>query len=49
MAEGAVTVKQEVFVAASDGKKPLEMCVMGDRFDGVSGIGRQTWRGRGAV
>ncbi len=25
----------QLFVTASDQKKPLEMCVMGDRFDGV--------------
>ncbi len=50
LAEGAVAVKWEIFVAASDSKKPLEMCVMGDRFDGVSTRGkRQTWRGGTAV
>lgn len=46
MAEGDVAVKEEIFVAASDRKKPLEMCIIGDRFNGVSTTGkRQPWRG----
>lgn len=32
MAEGTVAVKEKVFVVARDSEKPLEMCVMGDRF-----------------
>eukprot|EP00752_Nemacystus_decipiens_P016381 g14643.t1 len=32
MAGGTVAVKEQVFVAASDSKKPLEMCVIGDSF-----------------
>lgn len=40
MAGGTVAVKEQVFVATSDSKKPLEMCVMGDRFySEVRGVG----------
>eukprot|EP00903_Cladosiphon_okamuranus_P009258 g8834.t1 len=33
IAGGTVAVKEKVFVAASDSKRPLEMCVMVDTFD----------------
>lgn len=32
MAGGTVAVEEKVFVATSDREKPLEMCVIGDRF-----------------
>lgn len=43
----AVTVKENVFRAASDSQKPLEMCVVGANFSGVR-ILQSRKRGRGA-
>lgn len=33
MVGGTVAVKEQVFVAASESKRPLEMCVVVDTFD----------------